>query len=71
MQLRITFERLSTMLDDASFALLIMTAEDEHSDSSQHARQNVVHEVGLFQGALGLRRPLCWLKRVASSSRTL
>jgi Predicted nucleotide-binding protein containing TIR-like domain len=53
-----TFERIAEMLDSASFALLIMTAEDQHSDSSTHARQNVVHEVGLFQGRLGPRKAI-------------
>ena len=27
-----------------------MTAEDEHADGTKHARENVIHEVGLFQG---------------------
>lgn len=58
-------ERLSAMLDAASFAFLIMTAEDEHADATIHARENVVHEVGLFQGQLHAprdyvgRRGLC------------
>lgn len=51
-------ERLNIMLDDAVFAFLIMTAENEHADSTLHARENVVHEVGLFQGRLGLRRAI-------------
>lgn len=51
-------DRLSEMLDSASFAFLIMTAEDEHADTTMHARENVVHEVGLFQGRLGLRRAI-------------
>lgn len=53
-----TFERIETMLDSASFAFLIMTAEDQHSDATTHARQNVVHEVGLFQGKLGPRKAI-------------
>jgi len=53
-----TFDRISEMLDSANFAFLIMTAEDQHSDSSTHARQNVVHEVGLFQGRLGPRKAI-------------
>ncbi len=57
-----TFERLSDMLSSASFAFLIMTAEDEHSDSTLHARENVVHEVGLFQGRLGPRRAIILLE---------
>ncbi len=57
-----TFERLSEMLENAGFAFLIMTAEDEHSDSSLHARENVVHEVGLFQGKLGPRKAIILLE---------
>ena len=57
-----TFERISAMLDSASFAFLIMEAEDQHSDASSHARQNVVHEVGLFQGRLGPRKAIILLE---------
>ena len=57
-----TFERISGMLDNANFAFLIMTAEDEHSDSSIHARQNVIHEVGLFQGRLGPKKAIILLE---------
>ena len=58
-----TFERISSMLESASFAFLIMTAEDQHSDATAHARQNVVHEVGLFQGKLGPRRAIILLEQ--------
>lgn len=57
-----TFERISTMLDSASFAFLIMTAEDQHADATAHARQNVVHEVGLFQGKLGPKKAIVLLE---------
>jgi len=57
-----TFERISTMLLDANFAFLIMTAEDEYADSTLHARENVVHEVGLFQGKLGPRKAIILLE---------
>jgi predicted nucleotide-binding protein len=30
-----------------------MTAEDETADGKSRARQNVIHEAGLFQGRLG------------------
>jgi predicted nucleotide-binding protein len=50
------------MLNDASFALLVMTAEDEHADNSVHARENVIHEVGLFQGRLGFRKAIVLLE---------
>ena len=57
-----TFGRISEMLDSASFAFLVMTAEDQHSDAATHARQNVVHEVGLFQGKLGPRKAIILLE---------
>jgi predicted nucleotide-binding protein len=41
------------MLDRATFAFLVMTAEEKYSDGSSHARENVIHEAGLFQGKLG------------------
>lgn len=54
--------RLSQMLDEASIAFLIMTAEDEKADGKQHARQNVIHEAGLFQGRLGFERAIILLE---------
>nr|VFK06687.1 MAG: Predicted nucleotide-binding protein containing TIR-like domain-containing protein [Candidatus Kentron sp. LPFa]VFK23372.1 MAG: Predicted nucleotide-binding protein containing TIR-like domain-containing protein [Candidatus Kentron sp. LPFa] len=51
-------ERLEGMLDQANFAFLIMTAEDEHADNTVHARENVIHEIGLFQGRLGFNRAI-------------
>lgn len=56
-------ERLEEMLEDASFAFLVMTAEDEHKDTSKHARENVIHEVGLFQGKLGFERAVILLEK--------
>jgi predicted nucleotide-binding protein len=44
---------LSQFLDESSFAILILTAEDETADGKIRARQNVIHEAGLFQGRLG------------------
>ena len=56
-----TGERLSEMLDSACFAFLIMTGEDE-SNGELHARENVIHEIGLFQGKLGFRRAIIILE---------
>jgi predicted nucleotide-binding protein len=50
------------MLIAASFAFLIMTGEDEHADGALHARENVIHEAGLFQGKLGFRRAIILLE---------
>lgn len=57
-----TTARLAKMVDAAGFAFLILTAEDEHSDGTEVARQNVVHEVGLFQGHLGNERAILMLE---------
>lgn len=54
--------RLSQMLDQACIAFLVMTAEDEQADGNQHARMNVIHEVGLFQGRLGFERAIVLLE---------
>ena len=51
-------ERLLEMLDSSGFALIIMTAEDETKDGKRRARENVVHEAGLFQGKLGFERAI-------------
>lgn len=44
---------LEDFLSKSSFAILILTAEDETSDGKFRARQNVIHEAGLFQGKIG------------------
>ncbi|WP_249415659.1 TIR domain-containing protein [Enterobacter roggenkampii] len=54
--------RLQQMLDQASIAFLIMTAEDENQDGNKQARMNVIHEVGLFQGRLGFERAIVLLE---------
>jgi len=53
---------LEEMLDSSSFALLVMTGEDETKDGKTLARQNVVHEAGLFQGKLGFSRAIILLE---------
>lgn len=54
--------RLSEMLDSAGIAFLVLTAEDEAADGTERARQNVVHEAGLFQGRLGFTRAILLLE---------
>ena len=54
--------RLSEMLDAAAVALVVMTAEDEQIDGTAHARMNVIHEVGLFQGRLGFTKAVVLLE---------
>jgi hypothetical protein len=56
-------EVLEKMLTESSFALLVLTGEDEDSEGQMHARENVIHEAGLFQGALGFRRAIVLLEQ--------
>lgn len=51
-------EALTDCLDRCSFAICVLTAEDLTDDGRRLARQNVVHEVGLFQGRYGFDRVL-------------
>jgi sugar/nucleoside kinase (ribokinase family) len=49
-------EALERYLEQCSFAVCVLTAEDTHGGNREWARQNVVHEVGLFQGRYGMHR---------------
>jgi predicted nucleotide-binding protein len=53
---------LQDMLTRSSFAILVMTGEDETRDGKLRARQNVIHEAGLFQGRLGFNRAIVLLE---------
>ena len=55
--------RLEEMLDKSCMAFLIMTGEDEQTDGKLRARENVVHEVGLFQGRLGFKKAIILLEK--------
>lgn len=59
-------DRLTEMLDNAAVAFLVLTAEDEREDGEVQARQNVVHESGLFQGRLGFSRSIILLEEGCS-----
>lgn len=49
---------LEKMLEQSTFAVLILTAEDETASGNKRPRQNVVHEAGLFQGRLGFKKAI-------------
>ena len=53
-----TSDRLKEMLESCCIAFLIMTGEDEHKDGTLHARENVIHEIGLFQAQLGYEKAI-------------
>jgi len=53
---------LEDMARKSSFALLILTGDDHGPDDKSRARQNVIHETGLFQGRLGFERAIVLLE---------
>jgi predicted nucleotide-binding protein len=48
---------LDSMSEKSSMALLVLTGEDK-TEEGLRARQNVIHECGLFQGRLGFDRAI-------------
>lgn len=58
---------LDRMLIEASFAVLVHTAEFRDESGSLHAGPNVVHETGLFQARLGRSRALILRERGCQS----
>lgn len=58
-----TQQRPTSMLDECGFAFLVFTAEDSHKDETRHARENVIHEAGLFQSRLGWERSIILLEK--------
>lgn len=55
-------EVLDDLSEEASIAFLVHTAEDQDARGHLHARENVVHETGLFQGKLGWKRAIVLLE---------
>ncbi len=55
-------EVLKDMLTKSSMAFLVLTGEDTHADGEVHARENVIHELGLFQGRLGFNNAIALLE---------
>lgn len=60
---------LDEMMTANTFAILVMSAEDEQADADGtiRARQNVVHETGLFQGRLGFAKTILLKARTTAS----
>jgi hypothetical protein len=59
---RTTVARLQEMVEQSWFAFLVMTGEDLRGNGATHARENVIHEAGLFQGHLGFERAIILLE---------
>lgn len=55
-------DRLKVLLQTVGFAFIIMTGEDDLGNGSVRARQNVIHEIGLFQGRLGFDKAIILLE---------
>ncbi len=53
---------LQDMLKKSSYAILVMTGEDIDASGKAHPRDNVIHELGLFQGKLGFTRAIVLLE---------
>jgi hypothetical protein len=49
-------DALTKYLDTCGYAICVLTAEDRNPGGVRMARQNVLHEVGLFQGRYGFDR---------------
>ena len=49
-------EAIIANLEHCSFAICVLTVEDLTAEGKRLARQNVVHEIGLFQGRYGFDR---------------
>ncbi len=47
---------LNEMLDTCNFAIMVMTGEDLTGHEQLRARQNVLHEIGLFHGRYGFNK---------------
>lgn len=56
-------DTLQGMLEVSNFAILVMTGEDEGKGGQLRARQNVIHELGLFQGKLGFSKAIALLEK--------
>jgi predicted nucleotide-binding protein len=55
-------EILEQMVAEPTFAILVFTGENEFKNGTLHARENVIHELGLFQGKLSFNRTMVLLE---------
>ena len=52
---RTVLQKLTEESDRCRFAVVVMTGDDQIEESAPRARENVMHEIGFFQGKYGLR----------------
>lgn len=55
-------DALSRYMDKCSFAVCVLSGEDLTQDGRKRARQNVLHEAGLFQGRYGFDRVMLFVE---------
>ena len=53
---RTVLQKLGEESDKCSFAVIVMTGDDDLGAGAPRARENVMHEIGFFQGKYGLER---------------
>ena len=53
---RTIIEKLEQESRHCSYAVVVMTGDDETADGETRARENVIHEIGYFQGRYGRSR---------------
>lgn len=51
---RSVLQKLVDESNNCSFAVIVMTGDDEIEGNAPRARENVMHEIGFFQGKFGL-----------------
>jgi len=51
---RSILQKLNEESSRCSFAVIVMTGDDQNSDGIPRARENVMHEIGFFQGKFGV-----------------
>jgi len=52
---RTVLQKLDQESSRCSFAVIVMTGDDVDSDGNLRARENVMHEIGYFQGKYGMK----------------
>jgi len=56
-------EKLEEASERCCFAIILLTKDDEQPSGSSRARQNVIHELGFFQGKYGRERVVLLAER--------
>jgi len=56
-------EKLERVSEMCSFAVILMTKDDQQLDGGIRARQNVIHEIGFFQGKYGRKNVVLLAER--------